>query len=59
MNENKGDIREIGYIDDNGQPQEWCFDCKGKIPALTILDNEMLYAGYTVDELREISSTRH
>ena len=53
----KGKILKIGYFDDNGNPLGWHFDCLGKdIPEIAISESgEVLWAGYSIEELREIA----
>lgn len=56
----RGVIQRTGRVVD-GVPVGWSFDCCGVIAAIEIRPgDEVLYAGWTVDELREISdaSTR-
>lgn len=53
----KAIITVIGSVSAEGQVTGWSFDCAGKdVAGITIRDNgEHLYAGYTIEELREIA----
>lgn len=51
----KGKILKIGYIDENRMPQGWEFDCMDIVPAFAIKAGLRLYAGYTIQELENIS----
>ena len=53
----KGEILKVGYVDDNNQPQQWHFDCNNEVAALTYTEDGILWAGYSVEELRRISET--
>lgn len=51
----KAEIVKVGCFNENGNPSGWHFDIGGKIPAITLKeDNNHLWAGYTVAELKEI-----
>jgi len=51
----KATITRVGFIVD-GTPEGWTFEISGNIPAMAIDSNgRILWAGYTVEELREIS----
>lgn len=53
----KADIVAVGYIDENGAPRDFAFDCKNRVAAIEIQeDGSLLYGGYTVDELKTIST---
>ena len=55
MERQKGTITHFGFIVD-GKPKNWGFDCMGAVPVLGITaDGEMLYAGYSVLELEQLS----
>jgi hypothetical protein len=55
----KGDITVIGGVSDDGELLNWNFDCKGNIPVTSIeLDGSVRYAGWTVEELRQITEMR-
>ena len=55
MDQEKGKIIAVGHVI-NGIPENWQFDCEERVPALTITaDGQMLYAGYSLPELEEIS----
>lgn len=50
----KAVIVKVGRIE-NGQPVDFEFDCRDNpIPIINITENGILYAGHTLDELREI-----
>lgn len=51
----KSTIIDIGIIDQNNQPQFWTFDGHGEVPTIEITEDDVLYGGYSVDELREIA----
>ena len=52
----KGKIIAIGHII-NGEPENWQFNCEGKIAAIEITaDSQILYAGYSISELEQISN---
>jgi hypothetical protein len=56
MNHLKADILQVGFVDKDGTPQNWFFDCNAGVAAITICeDGSLLWGGYTVDELRQIS----
>ncbi len=55
----KAKILQIGYVDrdNNGLvnvPIRWVFDCKNKINGIEIKNGNILYGGYTVQELKDI-----
>lgn len=51
----KATILQVGYIDTATQtPQDWVFDCKDRIPAISICGNEVRYGGYTIKELYSV-----
>lgn len=51
----KATILIVGDIERNA-PINWSFDCGMEIPAMEITVNgELLIAGYTLEELKEIS----
>jgi len=56
----KGIILKIGFIDIDGNPINWTFDCQDIIPAIEI-DNQgnKYFAGYSIDELRVISNEKY
>lgn len=59
MSNQKAEIVIIGTFNDEGQPVGWHFDHSEvpKTPAFDIQDDgSIIYSGYTVDELREITS---
>ncbi len=49
----KAKIKHIGTIIDDA-PVGWGFDCHNGAESMEIKDGQVLHAGYTVDELREI-----
>lgn len=52
-----GRIDRVGFVV-NGRPDSWAFDCRNDMmtPAINILETaDILYAGYSVAQLREIS----
>jgi len=52
----KAEILKVGFVDKDGMPRNWVFDCQFCIPGMTVFpDGSRLYAGYTVEELRKIS----
>lgn len=55
----KPTIKIVGVVSETGEPTGWCFDCHGSsIPAFSITESgEVLYGGYTVDELRVIAAS--
>jgi hypothetical protein len=53
----RGTIIKIGYVDEDNIPQNWKFDCNFFVPAITITDDGLLYAGYSVEELKRIAET--
>jgi len=59
MINNKAIITKIGYMDENNQPQDFVFNCNYKpIPVINIKETgEIIYAGYSVEELKEISKS--
>jgi hypothetical protein len=52
----KAIILKAGTVTPEGKLEgDWNFDCLGNIPGFSIKENEILYAGYTIEELREIA----
>jgi hypothetical protein len=52
----KAKIVTVGIIQDD-VPIGWCFDCMNKVPMVQVFnDGSILYAGYSIDELSEISN---
>ena len=51
----KAKIIKIGEFKD-GKPILWVFDCLGSVPlSEVLLTGETLYAGYTLEELKDIA----
>lgn len=58
----KAEIVTIGTFNEDGQPVGWTFNHAnaGDTPAFDIQDDgSIIYAGYTVSELREIAQRLH
>jgi hypothetical protein len=53
VDERKAKIIRIGTVTDDGVVSDWVMDGTG--PFIDIHGSEVLAAGYTVDELREIA----
>jgi hypothetical protein len=53
----KAKILEVGYINALGEPVGFTFDCLGFVPGIEISEDEILYGGYTFEELAEIATT--
>lgn len=50
----KGEIVKIGTVDGKGNLHDWEFDCHGYVPGIEVMEEgSVLYAGWTVEELRE------
>lgn len=55
----KAKILQIGYVDrgEDGLvniPKCWAFDCMNKVNGIETKDGNVLYGGYTVQELKDI-----
>jgi hypothetical protein len=49
----KAKVVKVGDFDENGKPIRWVFDC-GNAGCMDIGNLKTIFAGYTVDELKEI-----
>jgi hypothetical protein len=52
----KAQITKIGTVNEEGYAIGWGFDCLGDIPGINITDDGILYAGYSIEELRAIAA---
>jgi hypothetical protein len=54
---NRKTITNIGKFNNHGSPAGWDFDRQNDIPAFSVTDNGVLYAGYTVEESKTIAES--
>lgn len=51
----KAEIINIGTVDEDGQPKNFCFDCSNGAAGIDIDGDQVYFGGYSVDELRAIA----